>query len=180
MAKLTKMQKELIEKKFFDINIEINKELIIAYEDTVKLYPRFVEFCHQDPNIILEVLNILKNDNDRIYFKDYIIKKSSIGYPFMKLHIIREKFIVNIIKCGQRFIEELIFAKSFSVDGIQKDFNKWKRDHVTPKIKMLKSIQECLLIEFATESASTMLKNFNERINNIDVNITPLTINKGE
>jgi len=180
MAKLTKMQKEIIEQKFFDINIEINKELIIAYEDTVKLYPRFVEFCHQDPSIILEVLNILKNDNDRIYFKDFIIKKSSIGYPFVELNIIREKIIENIIQCGQRFIEELAFAKSFSVDDIQKTFNKWKQDHVIPKIKILKSIQDYLLIEFTSESAKTMLKKFDERINNVDVNITPLTINKGE
>jgi len=181
MAKLTKMQKEIIEQKFTSLFNEARTDLEIIRSDVEKLFPTFIKFCRQDPNIILNILeDYEKIDNNWILYKTFLIKNSSVGYPFVKLESMCNNFLDNIEKCGQRFIEGLIFAKSFSIDNIQKTFDDWKQDHVIPKIKILKSIQEYLLIEFTSESAPTMLKNFNERINNIDVNIVSLTINKGE
>ena len=178
MAKLTKMQKEIIEQKFTSLVNEASINSKIDWEYSNKLFPAFIEFCRQDPIIILNVLEKYKRGNSWFHNSLVLIKESSVGYPFIKLENMHNSFLNNITKCGQRFIEELVFAKSFSINGIQKTFDEWKRDHVTPKIKMLKSIQDCLLIEFTTESAPTMLKNFDERINNIDVNIVPITINK--
>ena len=181
MAKLTKIQKEIIEQKFYNISTEINKMLNIPWEEKHiidRLFPAFIKFCRQDPDIILDVLETFEPNKRIIYDNSFLIIKSSIGYPFKKINSMGSDFIDKIEKCRQSFIEELAFAKSFSISNIQKIFNNWKQDHVMPKVNRLKSIQTCLLIDFVNESAPNVFKNFEKRIMNINVNIVPLTINK--
>jgi len=181
MPKLTRMQKEVIELKFYNIKVEIYKTLNINWEEDHiidRLFPAFIKFCRQDPNIILNVLETFEPNKRIIYDNSFLIIKSSIGYPFKEIESINNNFIDNIDKCKQKFIEELVFAKSIDFTEIQKGFNKWKRVHIIPKIKTLKDIYDYLLIEFTTESSITMLKNFDERINKITINIPPITLNK--
>jgi len=141
MPKLTRMQKEVIELKFYDIKVAVNMNFKINQDSIInQLFPTYIRFCRQDPNIILNVLETYEVQNGSLYQKTFLIKKSSIGYPFEKFDNMINNFLDNIDKCGQNFIEELVFAKSINFTEIRKGFSEWKRDHITPKIKILKDI----------------------------------------
>ena len=95
---------------------EVSVDLTIVQTDIDKLFPTFIKFCRQDPNIMLNVLEAHESDDKWIRYKTFLITKSAIGYPFVKLEKIFNTFLEDINECGQRFIEELVFTKSFSIN----------------------------------------------------------------